>query len=103
VGSQTAKKRWPPWWEQLEGYMELRGTPTQLKCPENGTRHTRSSHHIIQVTCRAPGAQRLWVTRHWALRMGGLQDCNKSRPKLDGGKGTSLYGLSPKIAKRGDV
>jgi hypothetical protein len=43
----------------LEGYMESRGIPTWLEYPENGTRHTRSSRHCVQVACRAPRAQRL--------------------------------------------
>jgi hypothetical protein len=59
---------------QLEGYMELQAVPTQLEYPQNCTRCMRSSCHCVQVACRAPKAQRLWVTQCRAFQMGGLQD-----------------------------
>jgi hypothetical protein len=86
----------------LEGHMELWGIPTWLEYPENGTRCMRSSHHCVQVACRAPRARRLWVTQRRALQPAVSETNDKNRPKPDGGKGNPLHCLSPRDGKKGE-
>jgi hypothetical protein len=76
--------------------MASQSVPSWLKYPENGTRCMRNSCHCVQVACRAPPGPR------GCGSPGAVSETDdKNRPKLNRGKRTPLYHLSPRDIQKG--
>jgi hypothetical protein len=85
----------------MEGYMESWSVPAWLEYPENGTRHTRNSCRCIQWLVGPPGPRGCGSPSAGLCRW--VVSDDKNRPKLNRGKGTPFYCLSPRDIQKGRV